>query len=366
MLGLLHDTLHASVDILNGASVWLVISFIIAGLLHNILSPDKFQRMLGNTRPSSLIKATISGMLLPICSCGVIPLGLGLYYSGAYLGPTLAFMTATPIINPAAVLLAYGLLGPQIATIYLITGFTVPFLIGLIANFAAGPELHAPGIEPELEQEKPVIETDKTSASLSNKFLTGLQWGFADLGVMVSKFVILGMLLAGFIMAVVPDTFIQNYLGNPGLISIGGVAILGAVMYVCAVGHIPFIAALVASGASPGIAITFLMTGAATNLPELISIGKIIGKRAVAIYSIGLVSFSMLVGYLTNKLLLPGFSPVIDLSRTQNTIAVANKIIFTTPEPIRVLCSLLVVALGVYAYWPKIKLAFSSSASDAA
>ncbi|MCS4465357.1 permease [Clostridium botulinum] len=42
-------------------------------------------------------------MLLPICSCGVIPLGLSLYYSGAYLGPTLAFIASTPIINPIAV-----------------------------------------------------------------------------------------------------------------------------------------------------------------------------------------------------------------------------------------------------------------------
>ncbi|MDO7204721.1 permease [Paraclostridium bifermentans] len=50
-------------------------------------------------------------------------------------------------------------------------------------------------------------------------------------------------------------------------------------MYVCAVGHIPFIAALVASGASPGIAITFLIAGAATNLPELISMYKVIGRE---------------------------------------------------------------------------------------
>ncbi len=73
-------------------------------------------------------------MLLPICSCGVIPLGLSLYYSGAYLGPTLAFIASTPIINPIAVFLSYGLLGPKIATIYLVVGFTVPLIIGAIGN----------------------------------------------------------------------------------------------------------------------------------------------------------------------------------------------------------------------------------------
>ena len=136
-----------ALDILNGASVWLVISFVLAGLLHNLISPDGLQRMLGNRKISTLVKSTVSGMLLPICSCGVIPLGLGLYYSGAYLGPVLAFMTATPIINPAAVLLAYGFLGPQIATIYLVTGFVVPVLIGMVGNKLAGSEIHAPGFE---------------------------------------------------------------------------------------------------------------------------------------------------------------------------------------------------------------------------
>ncbi len=48
-------------------------------------------------------------MFLPICSCGVIPLGISMYYSGAYLGPVLAFMTSTPIINPIAVVLCLGL-----------------------------------------------------------------------------------------------------------------------------------------------------------------------------------------------------------------------------------------------------------------
>ncbi|MFR6349905.1 MAG: permease [Enterocloster aldenensis] len=47
-------------------------------------------------------------MLIPICSCGTIPLGISLYYSGAYLGPTLAFMTSSPMINPIAVILCWG------------------------------------------------------------------------------------------------------------------------------------------------------------------------------------------------------------------------------------------------------------------
>ncbi len=109
--------------------------------------------------------------------------------------------------------------------------------------------------------------------------IDGLKWSFGELALTISKYVVMGMVFAGFITTIFPNSIIQKYLGNPGLLSLGSIAILACVMYVCAVGHIPFIAALVASGASPGIAITFLIAGAATNLPELISMFKLIGKE---------------------------------------------------------------------------------------
>ena len=112
-MNIIYRALEDSLAFLNSSSVWLILSFLLAGLLHNFLSPDRMQRMLGNRNASSVGKAIASGTLLPICSCGVIPLGIGLYFSGAYLGPTLAFMTACPIINPAAVIMAFGLLGPN-------------------------------------------------------------------------------------------------------------------------------------------------------------------------------------------------------------------------------------------------------------
>jgi len=357
MLEILQRIILAAFDILNGASVWLVISFILAGLMHNLVSPERLHRVLGNKKVSSLVKATLSGMLLPVCSCGVIPLGLGLYYSGAYLGPTLAFMTATPIINPAAILLAYGFLGPQIATIYLACGFVVPMLAGLLGNALAGREIHAPGMENQLDPEAR-LEAG-TQLNLCQKLVSGLYWGFTDMGVSVSKYVCIGMLLAGLIITLVPSSMIQHYLGSPSAISLTGIAALGAIMYVCAVGHIPFIAALIASGAAPGVAITFLMTGAATNLPELISIYKMIGCRTIFIYSGTLILSSLLVGYLTSLYLLPGFVPFFDLTGTRETIALANKLIFSAPETLRYLCSIIVMALGLYALWPGFKKAMA-------
>jgi len=350
--GVLNRVFTAFFDILNDASVWLVLSFVLAGTLHSFLRPERLQRMLGNGRLSSIMRGTVSGMLLPICSCGVIPLGLGLYYSGAWLGPTLAFMTATPIINPAAVLLAYGLLGPQIATIYLVSGFVVPMIVGMAGNRFAGPELRAPGME-EFVNVPAMEHGDGIGAG--RKFISGLHWGFMELGVMVSRYIIMGIFLAGVIIAVIPRNTIQEYLGNPGMISLVGIAVLGAVMYVCAVGHIPFVAALVASGAAPGIAVTFLMTGAATNLPELISIYRTIGKRAVAIYTLTMVGASMLIGYLTNVLLLRDFVPFFRNDHATGTIGMAKRLIVAAPKPLEYLCSGVILALVVHACLPRIR-----------
>jgi len=345
----LSDIISTAWDILSDVAPWLVLSFIVAGLLRQFLDPARFQRALGNRGLPAIIKATLSGMLLPICSCGVIPLGLGMYYTGAYLGPTLAFMVATPIINPAAILLAYGLLGPEIATIYLVAGFLVPVGIGVIGNLLAGNELHAPGMASQvnvagLDDGEPVM--------LREKLLIGLKWGILELGTMVGKYIIFGVVLAAVLIALIPQNVIQAYLGDPGLISISGIALMGSVIYVCAVGHIPFVAALVASGAAPGIAITFLMTGAATNLPELISIYKMIGKRTVFIYSSFVVGCSVVIGWLANQMLLPGFEPFYNLDKGKQAIGLANMLIVSVPDQLQTFCSIIIVLLFLRAYRP--------------
>lgn len=357
---MLGESATAALDILNDASAWLVLSFALAGVLHGFLRPERLQRMLGHKGIGPLIKGTVSGMLLPICSCGVIPLGLGLYYSGACLGPTLAFMTATPIINPAALLLSFGLLGPEIGIIYLVSGFLVPLVAGLAGNALGGPEIRAPGFSASSATAAGSDAAGEEEASPWRERLTfGLRWSFSELGPMVGKYIVTGILLAGLIIGFIPKSFIQNVLGDPGMISLAGIAVLGTVMYVCAVGHIPFIAALVASGASPGVAIVFLMTGAATNLPELISISRTIGRRAVLIYVMVMVGTSLAIGYATNLLLLPDFLPVFDPGRAVRVTGIASALILAVPRSVSFLCSGVVVVLAVLPYvgWLRERLA---------
>ena len=350
-------------SMLNSSSSWMVFSFAVAGALHEFLKPEKIQKTaIGSKRISGVFWTTLSGMFIPICSCGTIPLGISMYYSGAYLGPTLAFMTSTPMINPLAVILAWGLLGKEITIIYIITGFVAPMIIGIVANHFAGNELHiglrnknneeAEGtisLETDEEEEPAMIQLEFEEPSVWEKLKSGLRWSFTELSVTISKYTVSGMLIAGFLFTVVPQSFVQDYLGNPGMISLLGITVVAALMYVCAVGHIPFIAALVASGAAPGVAITFLMAGAGTNIPELLTISKTIGKRAMFMYFSMVVVISNLVGYLTNRLLMPGFNPVLDFDRTSHTIQQANKLIIALPDWGEWICSGILVAYAAYA-----------------
>lgn len=356
-------------SMLNSSSSWMVFSFAVAGVLHEFLKPEKIQKTaIGSKRISGVFWTTLSGMFIPICSCGTIPLGISMYYSGAYLGPTLAFMTSTPMINPLAVILAWGLLGKEITIIYIITGFVAPMIIGIVANHFAGNELHIGlrnknneetegtiSLETDEEEEPAMIQLEFEEPSVWEKLKSGLRWSFTELSVTISKYTVSGMLIAGFLFTVVPQSFVQDYLGNPGMISLLGITVVAALMYVCAVGHIPFIAALVASGAAPGVAITFLMAGAGTNIPELLTISKTIGKRAMFMYFAMVVVISNLVGYITNRLLMPGFNPVLDFDRTSHTIQQANKLIIALPDWGEWICSGILVAYAAYALFKAVR-----------
>ena len=117
-LEFLWAVLRSAVNMLNGASSWMMLSLIVAGCLHEFLTPEVLHNSsLGTTRVRGILWATLTGMLIPICSCGSIPLGIGLYHSGAYLGPTLAFMTSSPMINPIAIIHSKRQMGPKITAV---------------------------------------------------------------------------------------------------------------------------------------------------------------------------------------------------------------------------------------------------------
>ena len=330
-------------EMLKTSGPWLIISFTACGLIHGVLRPESLQRSLGNKKFSSIVKVTISGMFLPVCSCGVLPLSIGLYRSGAYLGPTLAFLVAAPIINPAAIILSYALLGPQISTIYLASGFLLPVIIGLTANRFGGKLTVSPHSPP-----LGITLTCEVQEPLLHRLAGGLKWGFEDLAVQTCRFIIVGTGVAALLLAVIPATFIQNYLSNPQFLTLIGATLLGALMYVCAIAHIPFIAALVGIGTAPGIALAFLLSGVSTNLPKMISVWKLIGKRAVLIFAGIVVVYGIAVGFMMNLIFADSFLPQFE--RSETGVALAGYLNLQFPDAVKTACAVVVAVIAAYAW----------------
>lgn len=93
----------------------------------------------------------------------------------------------------------------------------------------------------------------------------------------------------------------------------------------------------------------YLMAGAGTNIPELLTITKMIGKRASMMYFAMVSVFAFIAGYVTNKLLMPEFTPVLDFDRTSNTIEQVNKMIVEVPDWGRIICNLIVIGYAIVA-----------------
>lgn len=95
----------------------------------------------------------------------------------------------------------------------------------------------------------------------------------------------------------------------------------------------------------------YLMAGAGTNVPELLTITKMIGKRASAMYFSMVVALGFIAGYITNKVLMPGFTPVLDFDRTSNTIKQVNRILIELPAWVEWMCSIIIIGYALIALY---------------
>jgi len=340
-----------SAGIVLEAGFWIVISLLAGGMIHEFLPTARLRAAMHRSGVFGVLGAVGLGALLPICSCGVIPLAVSFYLSGVRLAAVMAFAVATPVINPAAVILSYALLGPQLTLAYVVFGLVAPFLIGYFVEQGSGARM-----TPVAARLEPCCASGACStaqparASVAQRFWRALRWGFGELGPTLGLYIGAGAALAGVLAAALPSDWISHYLGaSAPFTSLLIVALFGASLYVCAVAHIPLVAALLAAGAGPGAAIVFLVTGAATNLPEFIALQRVFGTRAVLLYVGGLVGLSLLAGTFVN-VWLAGYRPLVDPIRSLDWSDLAARLTPVIPEPVAVASALAVTGLIAWGF----------------
>ena len=296
IIHIIYGILFESWSLFLEMSPYLFLGFLIAGILHVLVPDEKILSYLGESagKVRSVINASLMGLPLPLCSCGVVPTALSLKKRGATKGAVLSFMISTPETGVDSIAITYALLDP-IMTVFrpLATLFTA-IAAGIIENFSSANEK-----KPLLSKPLVMMHASATpgcgcscsdgacssngNANAASRIAAGIRYAFVDLLGDISKWLIIGTLLAGLIAYLIPEEVISSYLGG-GIFSMVIMLLIGIPLYICATTSTPLAAALVAKGMSPGTAFVFLLAGPATNAATITMVMKFLGKKTVMIY----------------------------------------------------------------------------------
>ena len=280
---------------------FLLIGFFISGLLNIFFKKSNVINNISGNTLLNIIKSSIYGIPLPLCSCGVIPVASTLNKYGVSKGATVSFLISTPQTGIDSFFISYSLLG-------------LPFtLLKIFISFISGI---VSGISVFLFESKKNINHNhkKFLSKDENIYVQALKYGFYDLPKDIGKTLIVGLLIAGTINALIPDGFIDMYLSNKFLSMI--LILLASIpMYVCAAASIPIALAMISKGFSIGAALVFLIAGPATNLASVTTLFKILGKKTTVIYIISLIisclTFGMIVDVFFADYFLKTINPLL-------------------------------------------------------
>lgn len=278
--------------LLNEMSPYLLLGFLFAGIFHIFLSSAKVNRIMGKKNTKSVINATLFGIPLPLCSCGVIPTGISFYKNGASKGGTLSFLISTPQTGVDSIMVTYSLLGLPFAIIRPLVALFTGIFGGLLSNFT----------EKNAEEKTEIYTTEEETSTFMQKITKMFRYAFVDFLQDISKWLIIGIALAGFIALIIPDNFFTTYIGND-LVGMMILLVASIPLYVCATGSVPIAAVLMMKGLSPGAALVFLMAGPATNAATMTVIGKVLGRKSLFVYLGVITGGAFLFGYLINTVL---------------------------------------------------------------
>lgn len=288
-------------EILNQMSPYLLLGFLFAGILHVSFPHDKINKYLGQKNITSVINGSILGIPLPLCSCGVIPAGISLYKNGASKGSSVSFLISTPQTGVDSILVTYSLLGLPFAIIRPIIALITGFLGGFLTNIS-DKDKNSKKTNQNLNSscEIPPKHPAGIISQGKNVFVRMFKYAFIDLLQDISKWLIIGLLIAAIISILIPDNFFITYVGNDYLIMLI-ILVVSIPLYVCATASVPIAAILILKGISPGAALVFLMAGPATNAATITLISKVFGRKTLFVYLFSIIAGALFFGILINN-----------------------------------------------------------------
>jgi uncharacterized protein len=280
-------------EVFSAMAPYLIFGFIVAGLLSVWIVPSWIEKHLGGGGIWPIIKASLLGIPLPLCSCSVIPVSMSLWRHGASKGSTLSFMLSTPQTGVDSVLVTYSLLGPVIAILRPCVAFMTGVLGGIFASFS---------------HDNTKITTPQCTMCAhgghqgKNIFLNILK-----IAKDIAMPLLFGVFIAGGMTTLVPAGALTEYLGG-GILSILAMILVSVPVYVCATASVPIAAGFIYMGISPGAALAFLVAGPATNAVTCVAVWKNLGWHSTLSY-LG----AIMISAISSGILLDWFLPAINV-----------------------------------------------------
>lgn len=282
--------------ILNAMSPYILLGFLVAGLLQAFVPTATMSRHLGTSGMGSVLKAALLGIPLPLCSCGVLPAAVALRRQGATKGASISFLVATPQTGVDSIAATYSLLGLPFALLRPIAAFVSALLCGWLVD-------KADSIAADMTVGNDTPDATEPKRGFLQKILSALHYGYVDIVASIGKWLVVGLVVAALITVFVPDDIFVGLSRHP-LLAMLAVVVVAIPMYICATGSIPIAMSLMMKGLSPGIAFVLLMAGPAANFASLLILGKTHGTKTTAIY-VATVALTAICFGLAIDLLMP-------------------------------------------------------------
>lgn len=338
----------------------LIPAFFIAGAISVFVSQASVLKYFG-PKANKLLSysvASVSGTILAVCSCTVLPLFAGIYKRGAGIGPATAFLYSGPAINVLAIILTARILGTEmgIARAVGAVGFSV--IIGLIMAFIYRKE-EAQKINdedifhPEVTETRPLWKTTvyfltlvlilifaawgkpKEPVGFWN-FIYGIHWHITVVSVLFLFYILgkwfhkeelqtwvgstwifvkqifpllfAGVMIAGFLMGrpgfdngLIANKYIEMLVGGNSIWANLFASVSGALMYFATLTEVPILQGLIGSGMGKGPALALLLAGPALSLPSMIVLRSIMGTKKMLVYVSLVVIMSTITGMIYGR-----------------------------------------------------------------
>lgn len=297
--GISVESFHLFIDM----TPYILLGMVLAGVLSAFVSKKFISSHIGADNFYSVVKASLFGVPLPLCSCGIIPAVSYIKKAGSSRPAVVSFLISTPQTGIDSIVATYGMMGPFFAVVRPVAAFVTGLWGGFLSLFFSGKNNPEKRSEEETGEESCCSTHDHEAhnpetAGFRAKLGKVYNFAFVEFLDDIALQFVIGIIAAGIISITVPDDFFHGSVFSSGLPGMLLMVLIGMPLYICSTSSIPVALTLIAKGISPGVAYVFLIAGPAANAASLSILVKLIGKRQTAIFLFSVITGSIAAGYL--------------------------------------------------------------------